>query len=150
VRDVLDPFVCLDAIAAATSRLVVVPMATQLVRRRPAALARQALTLERLSQVVSSSLAERWPNHRTIRRSARFEGVAILRFPGARRGHLAAGGADGGGPTSSRSTSWCCARPAMTQGLWRQAGVTWLMTLIGPFGIVADEAVELAHRGPQP
>ncbi len=50
VRDVLDPYVSLGAIAAATSRLVIGPMVTPLARRRPAVLARQALSVERLSR----------------------------------------------------------------------------------------------------
>ncbi|MGA3354151.1 MAG: LLM class flavin-dependent oxidoreductase [Acidimicrobiales bacterium] len=49
VRDILDPYVCLGAIAQATSRIMLGPMVTPLVRRRPAVVARQAVTLELLS-----------------------------------------------------------------------------------------------------
>lgn len=49
VRDILDPYVCLAAIAAATSTIQLGPMVTPLIRRRPAVVARQAVTLDRLS-----------------------------------------------------------------------------------------------------
>lgn len=50
VRDILDPYVCLGAVAATTSRLVIGPMVTPLSRRRPAVLARQVMSVERLSR----------------------------------------------------------------------------------------------------
>ena len=49
VREISDPWICLAAIAAATSRIALGPMVTPLPRRRPAVLARQAVTLDRLS-----------------------------------------------------------------------------------------------------
>jgi alkanesulfonate monooxygenase SsuD/methylene tetrahydromethanopterin reductase-like flavin-dependent oxidoreductase (luciferase family) len=49
VRDILDPYVCLTAIAAATSTMELGVMVTPLVRRRPAVLARQAVTLDHVS-----------------------------------------------------------------------------------------------------
>jgi alkanesulfonate monooxygenase SsuD/methylene tetrahydromethanopterin reductase-like flavin-dependent oxidoreductase (luciferase family) len=49
VRDILDPYICLAAIAAATSTIQLGPMVTPLIRRRPAVLARQAVTLDLLS-----------------------------------------------------------------------------------------------------
>ncbi|HEV7958536.1 MAG TPA: LLM class flavin-dependent oxidoreductase, partial [Acidimicrobiales bacterium] len=49
VRDILDPYTCLAAVAAATSTIELGPMVTPLVRRRPAVLARQAVTLDLLS-----------------------------------------------------------------------------------------------------
>jgi alkanesulfonate monooxygenase SsuD/methylene tetrahydromethanopterin reductase-like flavin-dependent oxidoreductase (luciferase family) len=49
VRDILDPYICLAAVAAATSTIELGPMVTPLVRRRPAVLARQAVTLDLLS-----------------------------------------------------------------------------------------------------
>ena len=50
VRDILDPYVCLGAIAQATSRIEIGPMVTPLIRRRPQVLARQAVTLDLLSR----------------------------------------------------------------------------------------------------
>lgn len=50
VRDIADPWICLTAMATATSRVVLGPMVTPLARRRPAVLARQAVTLDRLSR----------------------------------------------------------------------------------------------------
>ncbi|MGC1239518.1 MAG: LLM class flavin-dependent oxidoreductase [Acidimicrobiales bacterium] len=49
VRDILDPYICLSAIAAATSTMQLGVMVTPLVRRRPAVLARQAVTLDLVS-----------------------------------------------------------------------------------------------------
>jgi alkanesulfonate monooxygenase SsuD/methylene tetrahydromethanopterin reductase-like flavin-dependent oxidoreductase (luciferase family) len=49
VVDILDPYICLAAMAAATSSIQLGPMVTPLVRRRPAVLARQVVTLDKLS-----------------------------------------------------------------------------------------------------
>jgi alkanesulfonate monooxygenase SsuD/methylene tetrahydromethanopterin reductase-like flavin-dependent oxidoreductase (luciferase family) len=49
VRDILDPYICLTAIAAATSTMNLGVMVTPLVRRRPAVVARQAVTLDLVS-----------------------------------------------------------------------------------------------------
>jgi alkanesulfonate monooxygenase SsuD/methylene tetrahydromethanopterin reductase-like flavin-dependent oxidoreductase (luciferase family) len=49
VRDILDPYICLGVIAAATSAMELGVMVTPLVRRRPAVLARQAVTLDHVS-----------------------------------------------------------------------------------------------------
>lgn len=48
-RAVADPWISLAAIAAATSRIALGPMVTPLPRRRPAVVARQAVSLDRLS-----------------------------------------------------------------------------------------------------
>jgi alkanesulfonate monooxygenase SsuD/methylene tetrahydromethanopterin reductase-like flavin-dependent oxidoreductase (luciferase family) len=47
---VADPWVSMAAMAAATDRLIVGPMVTPLPRRRPAKLAREAVTLDHLSR----------------------------------------------------------------------------------------------------
>jgi alkanesulfonate monooxygenase SsuD/methylene tetrahydromethanopterin reductase-like flavin-dependent oxidoreductase (luciferase family) len=49
VRQVADPWVTLTAMATATGRLRLGPMVTPLARRRPAKLARETATLDRLS-----------------------------------------------------------------------------------------------------
>jgi alkanesulfonate monooxygenase SsuD/methylene tetrahydromethanopterin reductase-like flavin-dependent oxidoreductase (luciferase family) len=49
VRDILDPYISLTAIAVATSVMELGVMVTPLVRRRPAVLARQAVTLDHVS-----------------------------------------------------------------------------------------------------
>ena len=49
VREVSDPWVCLSAIAMATSRIQLGPMVTPLSRRRVQKLARETVTLDRLS-----------------------------------------------------------------------------------------------------
>jgi alkanesulfonate monooxygenase SsuD/methylene tetrahydromethanopterin reductase-like flavin-dependent oxidoreductase (luciferase family) len=50
VRELADPWICLAAIAQRTSAITLGPMVTPLSRRRPQVLARQALTLDRLSE----------------------------------------------------------------------------------------------------
>jgi alkanesulfonate monooxygenase SsuD/methylene tetrahydromethanopterin reductase-like flavin-dependent oxidoreductase (luciferase family) len=49
VRAVADPWVCLSAIAVATERLIIGPLVTPIARRRPHKLARETVTLDRLS-----------------------------------------------------------------------------------------------------
>lgn len=49
VREVADPWIVLAAMAAATSAVVLGPMVTPLPRRRPAKVARETVTLDRLS-----------------------------------------------------------------------------------------------------
>jgi alkanesulfonate monooxygenase SsuD/methylene tetrahydromethanopterin reductase-like flavin-dependent oxidoreductase (luciferase family) len=50
VRAVADPWVTLAAIAVATERILIGPMVTPLARRRPHQLARETVTLDRLSR----------------------------------------------------------------------------------------------------
>ena len=50
VRDIADPYICLAVMAARTSRITLGPMVTPLIRRRPQVVARQAVTLDHLSQ----------------------------------------------------------------------------------------------------
>jgi len=50
VREILDPYICLAVIAAQTSRITLGPMVTPLIRRRPQVVARQAISLDRLSK----------------------------------------------------------------------------------------------------
>jgi alkanesulfonate monooxygenase SsuD/methylene tetrahydromethanopterin reductase-like flavin-dependent oxidoreductase (luciferase family) len=49
VRAIADPWICLAAIATATTRIALGPMVTPLARRRPSVVARQAVTLDHLS-----------------------------------------------------------------------------------------------------
>jgi alkanesulfonate monooxygenase SsuD/methylene tetrahydromethanopterin reductase-like flavin-dependent oxidoreductase (luciferase family) len=50
VRDIADPYVCLAVMAARTTHITLGPMVTPLIRRRPQVVARQAVTLDHLSQ----------------------------------------------------------------------------------------------------
>lgn len=50
VQAVLDPWICLAAMGAATSRVLLGAMVTPLSRRRPVVLARQAVTLDLLTE----------------------------------------------------------------------------------------------------
>jgi alkanesulfonate monooxygenase SsuD/methylene tetrahydromethanopterin reductase-like flavin-dependent oxidoreductase (luciferase family) len=49
VQAIADPWICCAAVAVRTTRLLLGPMVTPLSRRRPHVLARQAVTLDRLS-----------------------------------------------------------------------------------------------------
>src|SRR5947209_8577268 len=49
VRALADPWVTLAAVAAATERVTIGPLVTPLARRRPHQLARETVTLDRLS-----------------------------------------------------------------------------------------------------
>ena len=49
VREIADPWIALAAVAVATERLVIGPLVTPLARRRPHQLARETVTLDRLS-----------------------------------------------------------------------------------------------------
>lgn len=49
VEEIADPWICLAAIAMATERLRIGPMVTPMARRRPWVLARQAVSVDRLS-----------------------------------------------------------------------------------------------------
>jgi alkanesulfonate monooxygenase SsuD/methylene tetrahydromethanopterin reductase-like flavin-dependent oxidoreductase (luciferase family) len=49
IREVADPWITLTAIATATERVMLGPMVTPLARRRPAKVARETATLDRLS-----------------------------------------------------------------------------------------------------
>ncbi len=49
VTDVADPWVTLAAVACATSRVTIGPLVTPLARRRPAKLARETVSIDRLS-----------------------------------------------------------------------------------------------------
>jgi alkanesulfonate monooxygenase SsuD/methylene tetrahydromethanopterin reductase-like flavin-dependent oxidoreductase (luciferase family) len=50
VREIADPWIAVAAIAQRTSTITLGPMVTPLARRRPQVVARQALTLDRLSE----------------------------------------------------------------------------------------------------
>jgi alkanesulfonate monooxygenase SsuD/methylene tetrahydromethanopterin reductase-like flavin-dependent oxidoreductase (luciferase family) len=50
IVDILDPYICLAVMAARTSKILLGPMVTPLIRRRPQVVARQAVTLDRLAR----------------------------------------------------------------------------------------------------
>jgi alkanesulfonate monooxygenase SsuD/methylene tetrahydromethanopterin reductase-like flavin-dependent oxidoreductase (luciferase family) len=50
VQDILDPYTCLAVMAARTSRITLGPMVTPLIRRRAQVVARQAVSIDRLSK----------------------------------------------------------------------------------------------------
>ncbi|MGA7833726.1 MAG: LLM class flavin-dependent oxidoreductase [Acidimicrobiales bacterium] len=220
VRSILDPYICLAAVAAATSTIEIGPMVTPLVRRRPAVLARQAVTLDLLShgrlvlglgigddfagefssfrdtvdaptrgrmlseglgvlnQLLSGEpvnhegefyraggdvsfhptsvraggipiwLAGRWPHPAPIRRAAQYQGIVVIQMSGPSemselQRRLVEAGADlghfdivmlrGAGDDASA---------------WADAGVTWLMTQLGPFGLEFGETMERVAAGP--
>ena len=92
VRDIIDPYVCLALMAARTSRIIVGPMVTPLIRRRPQVVARQAVTLDRLAKgrlVMGFGIGDDYPGgdlacfgeltDAVARGRALDEGIAIFR-----------------------------------------------------------------------
>ncbi len=214
VRDILDPYVCLGAIAQATASIALGPMVTPLVRRRPAVVARQALTLELLShgrlvlgfgigddggpggelsafgetletaargralseglEVLTGLLsgetvlhegefyramdvrflpgplraggipiwlAARWPNRAPIRRAARYQGVVVIQMTDPAdvaelREQLSGAGAD-----LEHFDIAVVANDRYDARVWAEAGVTWLLTQLGPYRLRFDEAL---------
>ncbi len=222
VRDILDPYICLAAIAAATSTIQLGPMVTPLVRRRPAVLARQAVTLDLLShgrlvlglgigddgvgelssfgdtvdaptrgRMLSEGLevltqllqgdpvdhegdfyraaggvrflpapqreggipiwlAARWPHPAPIRRAARYQGIVVIQMPGPDemaelKRRLVEEGAD-----LDNFDIVMLRTPGDDATAWAEAGVTWLMTQLGPFDLDFKEALACASAGPSP
>lgn len=221
VRDILDPYVSLAAIAQATSRLQLGPMVTPLVRRRPAVVARQAATLDLLShgrlvlgfgigddggpdgelsafgEILDAAargralseglevltgllsgetvrhqgefframdvsflptpsraggipiwLAARWPNRAPIRRAAAYQGIVIIQMTDPAdlanlREQLSEAGAD-----LEHFDVVVVASDGDDRRAWAEAGVTWLLTRLGPFRLKFDEALEVVSAGP--
>ncbi|MGD0439005.1 MAG: LLM class flavin-dependent oxidoreductase [Acidimicrobiales bacterium] len=221
VRDILDPYVCLAAIAQATSRIQLGPLVTPLVRRRPAVVARQAVTLDLLShgrlvlgfgigddggppgelsafgEILDAAargralseglailtglfsgekvhhegeffraadisfsptpwgpggipiwLAARWPNRAPIRRAARFQGVVVIQMTrpadvAKLREQLREAGAD-----LEHFEIVVVASGGEDASAWAEAGVTWLLTQLGPYRLNFDEALEVVAAGP--
>lgn len=220
VRDILDPYVCLAAVAAATSTIELGPMVTPLVRRRPAVLARQAVTLDLLShgrfvlglgigddgagefssfgdvfdaptrgRMLSEGLevlarllsgesvdyqgefyrasggrtfnpppareggipiwlAARWPNPAPIRRAAKYQGIAVIQMPSpAEMEELKRRLVDAGADLDHFDIAML-RTAGDDSAAWADAGVTWLMTQLGPFDLRFDEALECVAAGP--
>lgn len=221
VRDILDPYVSLAAIAQATSSIQLGPMVTPLPRRRPAVVARQAVTLDLLShgrlvlgfgigddggpggelsafgEIVDAAargralneglevltgllsgkkvhyrgeffqamdvnflptpsrpggipiwLAARWPNRAPIRRAARYQGVVIIQMTrpadvAKLQEQLREAGAD-----LEHFEVVVMANDGDDARAWAEAGVTWLMTRLGPYRLKFDEALEVVAAGP--
>jgi alkanesulfonate monooxygenase SsuD/methylene tetrahydromethanopterin reductase-like flavin-dependent oxidoreductase (luciferase family) len=222
VRDILDPYICLAAVATATSTIELGPMVTPLVRRRPAVLARQAITLDLLShgrfvlglgigddgvgelssfrdtvdavtrgRMLSEGLevlthmlagdpvdhegefyrasggvtfkpapvrdggipiwlAGRWPHPAPIRRAAKYQGIVVIQMPGPdEMGELKRRLVEAGANLDHFDIVML--RNAGDDATaWADAGVTWLMTQLGPFDLKFDEALERAAAGPSP
>lgn len=221
VRDILDPYVCLGAIAHATSRITLGPMVTPLVRRRPAVVARQAVTLELLSHgrlvlgfgigddggpggelsafgetvdpvargralsegldvltgllsggmihhegefyravdvrflpAPSSAggipiwLAARWPNRAPIRRAARYQGVIVIQMTDPADVVLLRRQLDEAGADLEHFEVAVVANNDHDPGTWAEAGVTWLLSLLGPYRLNFEEALQSVTAGP--
>jgi alkanesulfonate monooxygenase SsuD/methylene tetrahydromethanopterin reductase-like flavin-dependent oxidoreductase (luciferase family) len=223
VRDILDPYVAMGAIAQATSTIRIGPMVTPLVRRRPAVVARQAVTLDLLSEgrlilgfgigddggpggelsafgeVLDASsrgralseglevltgllsgetqhhqgefyramnvsfsptpfsesgipiwLAARWPNRAPIRRAAHYQGVVVISMSNPEdvatlRAQLISDGTD-----LDRFDIVVMSNDGDDPAAWRDAGVTWLLTRLGPYRLKFDEALDVVNAGPTP
>lgn len=222
VRDILDPYVSLGAIAQATSTIQLGPMVTPLVRRRPQVVARQAVTLDRFSHgrlvlgfgigddggpggelsafgenldardrgrqldegldVLTGLLsgmsvrhqgefyramdvafrptavreggipiwiATRWPHRSPIRRAARYQGIVVIQMTDPAdmvvlRDRLHDDGADLG-----HFDIVVLSRDGDDPKQWAEAGVTWLMTRLGPHQINFAEARATVGAGPR-
>ena len=136
VREIADAYACLAVMAARTSRIVLGPMVTPLIRRRPQVVARQAVTLDRLSGgrlVMGFGLGDDYPEgdlacfgemtDLAARARALDEGLEV--FSGLVRGDVVA--VDGEfvtardvayQPTALRSTGI----PTWTAGRWPHTG----------------------------
>jgi len=220
VRDILDPYVCLAAIAVATSTMQLGPMVTPLIRRRPAVVARQAVTLDLLSRgrlvlgfgigddggkgelssfgeitdaptrgralsegldvltgLLSGEevhhvgefyradgvnflpvserpngipiwLAARWPNQAPIRRAAKYQGVVVIQMTSpsevrSLRDQLATAGAD-----LVHFDIVVLGAEGDDPNEWADAGVTWLLTQLGPYELTFTDALARASAGP--
>ncbi len=222
VRDILDPYLCLAAVARATSSMRLGPMVTPLVRRRPAVVARQAVTLDLLShgrlvlgfgsgddggpggelsafgemldagtrgralseglEVLTGLLsgetlhhqgefframdvsflptpsraggipiwlAARWPNRAPIRRAARYQGVVVIQMTDpADVAELSAQLREAGADLEHFDVVVVADDRADARA-WADAGVTWLLTQLGPYRLKFGEALEAATAGPR-
>lgn len=222
VRDILDAYVCLGAIAQATTSIQIGPMVTPLIRRRPQVVARQAVTLDRLShgrlilglgigddggpggelsafgeildaptrgRALSEGLdvltgllsgrevrhqgefyramgvdfaptatrdggiplwlATRWPNRAPLRRAAKYDGVVVIqmRAPSDVEGLRTQLREDGA--NLEHFDVVVLADDTHNTTAWADAGVTWLLTQLGPYHLDFDDCVATVDAGPR-
>jgi alkanesulfonate monooxygenase SsuD/methylene tetrahydromethanopterin reductase-like flavin-dependent oxidoreductase (luciferase family) len=222
VRDILDPYVCLAAIAAATSTILLGPMVTPLIRRRPQVVARQAVTLDRLShgrlvlgfgigddggqgelsafgeivdapsrgralseglEVITALfsgeqvhhdgefyraqgvnflpratresgvpiwLAARWPNPAPIRRAAKYQGVVVIQMTHPEEVHDLKEQLVGAGADLENFDVVVLGADGDDPDAWAEAGVTWLLTQLGPYELKFSDALDRVEAGPTP
>jgi alkanesulfonate monooxygenase SsuD/methylene tetrahydromethanopterin reductase-like flavin-dependent oxidoreductase (luciferase family) len=220
VERILDPWICLAAAAMTTERVLLGPMVTPLSRRRPAVVARQALSLDHLSRgrlvlgfglgddwrtremsrfgeeadpVARAALlderlgvltgllsgnqvdhagpheridavtflpapysaggipiwmAARWPNRAPVRRAARYDGLFVIQCdePGRLeqvRSWLGEAGAGEGFDLVANGG------PEVDPQPWAQAGATWWLTQLGPYGLELTEVRRIVAAGPR-
>ncbi|HEY0238408.1 MAG TPA: LLM class flavin-dependent oxidoreductase [Friedmanniella sp.] len=223
VRAIADPWICCAAVAARTSRLVFGPMVTPLSRRRPQVLARQAASLDLLSNgrlvlgfglgddgevrelsrfgevtdprtraamldegldllagLLSGArvdhegthftardvellpaatrpggigvwIAGRWPNRAPMRRAARWDGLFVIGTEApddvrAAREAVAALRAEAGRTESFELVVRI--QPGDEVAPWADAGATWVLTQVGPYGLDLDAVREVVRAGP--
>jgi alkanesulfonate monooxygenase SsuD/methylene tetrahydromethanopterin reductase-like flavin-dependent oxidoreductase (luciferase family) len=222
VHDILDAYVCLGAIAQATTSIQIGPMVTPLIRRRPQVVARQAVTLDRLSggrlimgfgigddggpggelsafdeildaptrgralseglDVVTGLLsgnevhhhgefyramdvtfsptasreggiplwmAARWPHRAPLRRAAKYDGVVVIQMRSPSdvamlRDQLRDDGAD-----LEHFDVAVLADATHDVAAWADAGVTWLLTQLGPYHLNFDDCLTTVATGPR-
>ncbi len=222
VRDILDTYLCLAAIAAATSTIQLGPMVTPLIRRRPAVVARQAVTLDLLSHgrlvlgfgigddggqgelssfgeitdapsrgralsegldvltgLLSGELvhhvgefyradgvnflpvaarpsgipiwlAARWPNPAPIRRAAKYQGVVVIQMTSPSEVRSLKEQLIGAGADLENFDVVVLGAAGDDPREWADAGVTWLLTQLGPYELKFSEAFDRVAAGPSP
>lgn len=94
-------------------------------------------------------LAARWPNRAPIRRAAKYQGVVIIQMTdpadvAVLREQLSHAGAD-----LEHFEIVVLATDADDASAWQEAGVTWLMTRLGPYHLDFHKALSVAAGGPR-
>ena len=221
VREIADPWICCTAIAARTSRILLGPMVILLTRRRPEVLARQAVSLDRLSggrlvlgfglgddgpvgelsrfgeetdprvraarldeglgllgRLLSGSVVDhdgphftarevafrppavrpegipiwiggRWPNRAPLRRAARHQGAFVIAVEEPE--NLVAVREVVAEARSGDLTGFDLVvrvGPGADPGPWADAGATWVLTQVGPYGLDLEAVLAVVRAGP--
>lgn len=93
-------------------------------------------------------LAGRWPHPAPIRRAAKYQGIVVIQMPSPRemvelKERLVEAGAD-----LDHFDIVMLRSDGDDAQAWADAGVTWLMTQLGPFNLDFDDALARASAGP--
>jgi alkanesulfonate monooxygenase SsuD/methylene tetrahydromethanopterin reductase-like flavin-dependent oxidoreductase (luciferase family) len=94
-------------------------------------------------------IATRWPHRAPIRRAARYQGIVVIQMTDPAdvamlRGRLHDDGAD-----LDHFDIVVLGHDGDDPQAWADAGVTWLLTQLGPYGLDFDEARARVSAGPR-